>query len=123
MTNYYKVSNNKLIIADKKTFQEYVNKNHGITPNIPNNIKKIPSNLFKGIKNIKYIFLPINIKKIDINVLKKMYGIVINYGNYYEFTTRMLTPDAKKQVCLKVERVIDTKKFDNYLKYHDGIAP
>lgn len=123
MTNYYKVSNNKLIIADKKLFQEYVNKNHGITPNIPNNIKKIPSNLFKGIKNIKYIFLPTNIKKIDINVLKKMYGIVINYGNYYEFTTRMLTPEGKKQVCLKVERVADTKKFDNYLKYHDGIAP
>ena len=110
-------------VKNKKVFQKYIDENFGAAPKIKKGVTKISDDIFKNIKGVKELYVPTTIKYLDGKPFRRFRGIVINYGNYYLITTKEMTPEKIRKICLRVVGIFDITKFTNYLINFNGKAP
>lgn len=127
-SDYYHIIKNKIGIeviglCDEVKFCQYLQKNKGIAPDIPEGVTKINENLFKNINGIKQICLPYTLDEIPSLLFKNNMETIINYANFYTIIVREMTPDRKYQTTYKLKNIFNLELFNDYCIKNKGKNP
>ncbi len=122
---YKKIGNDIVVykIRNLDEYQKYIYEHNGQAPLISVKATMIHDTLLGRVDGLKEIHLPASIKYIDGRYFKKFRGIRIIFGDYYIISTKEMTPDKKKVLCLRIIGIYDHDKFISYLKSSNGKAP
>ena len=127
-SDYYHIIKNKtgievIGLCDEVKFCQYLQKNKGIAPDIPEGVTKINENLFKNINGIKQIYLPYTLDEIPSLLFKNNMETIINYAYFYTIIVREMTPDRKYQTTYKLKNIFNLELFNDYCIKNKGKNP